>query len=72
MSGMSGMPHWLRERLKRDAGKLARARGLDRLLGESYRVLVRFDWGRQQFVFSFRTSDDLSVDGVDEGWIELR
>lgn len=72
MSGTPVMPHWLRERLKREAARVKRESNIVALLGDDVRVLVRFDIGLRKFVFSFRTYDDLSSDGVESGWIELR
>ena len=61
-----------RVRLLHEGLQIARQQGLERLLGDSYRVFVRTDEGTQKVNYSFRASDDFSDDDTSELWIQLR
>lgn len=66
------LPNHVRVRLLREGERLAREQGIDRLLGDGFRVLVRFDPESRKVVYSFRAMDDLSSDGPEAGWMHLR
>ncbi|WP_229227376.1 hypothetical protein [Comamonas thiooxydans] len=66
------LPEKLRAQLLREGLRIAKAQGIPRLIGEDFRVLVRFDEAVSKVHFSFRAPDDLSQDKPAEHWIQLR
>ena len=61
-----------RARLLYEGLQIARQQGLERLLGDSYRVFVRTDEATQKVHYSFRAQDDCSEDDLTDMWIQLR